>query len=104
MDIQVNESGNTAFVKVIGKIKGNTFMTLNNCLEKFKSAANICNIVLDFNNVPFIDSSGIGGLVYINKILKKNNKKLIFDPLPKHIKSLFMDCSLDYWCDIPGLA
>jgi anti-sigma B factor antagonist len=47
------------------------------------------NIILDFSNVDFIDSSILSALVYLYKLCQKENKKLFLVNLSKKLLNIF---------------
>ena len=45
-------------------------------------------VILDFSEVPFIDSSGLGALVGANIAMQKNNRKLALAGMNVQVKAL----------------
>ena len=52
------------------------------------------NVVIDFSNVDYIDSSGVGVLIIISKELKKTNKSLRLINLSDRISKILELSSL----------
>lgn len=92
MEITTKEVGNVAIVKVSGRIENVNAVNLCKLLEGFNDT-NVSQVVLNISEVEFIDSSGLGGLIYSNQILKKKNKTLALAGMIDTIKDLFRDCS-----------
>lgn len=51
--------------------------------------SNIKEITIDFENVDYINSAGIGGIISIYKALIENNRDLFLVKLKPHIYSVF---------------
>ncbi|HOF13495.1 MAG TPA: STAS domain-containing protein [Spirochaetota bacterium] len=75
MEINLEKKGNTIDIKVKGDIE---MMTIKEFKEKLLSIGeeNDIDITLDLSEVDYIDSSGVGVLISLNKIQKKKGKKL----------------------------
>jgi anti-anti-sigma factor len=66
--------------------------TFSNQLEAIKNTdeyAKLHDIVLDLAKLEFMDSSGIGKLVYLQKEMQKDDKKLYIKNIPDNIKQVF---------------
>lgn len=66
--------------------------TFSEQLEAVKNTdeyANRHNIVLDLAKLEFMDSSGIGKLVYLQKEMQKDGKDLYIKNIPDKIKQVF---------------
>lgn len=65
--------------------------------EEVKSAyeENKLNIILDCKNLEYMDSTGLGSLIYILKIVSEDNKKISIKNLSKQILKLFKITKLD---------
>ena len=75
MEINLEQKGNIIDIKVKGDIE---MMTIKEFKEKLLSIGeeNDIDITLDLSEVDYIDSSGVGVLISLNKIQKKKGKKL----------------------------
>ncbi len=60
MDIKLELIGTTLVAKIDGEIDHHTAATLKSELDRELNMHNILNLVLDFDRVTFMDSSGIG--------------------------------------------
>ncbi|MBO5955877.1 MAG: anti-sigma F factor antagonist [Clostridia bacterium] len=63
MEINLENIGTTLVVKIKGEIDHHTAPVLREALDREIALHNIQNIVLDFDGVTFMDSSGIGVIV-----------------------------------------
>ena len=63
MDIKMENIGTTLVVKVAGEIDHHTAPELKDEIDREINLRNIINLVLDFDGVSFMDSSGIGVLI-----------------------------------------
>jgi anti-anti-sigma factor len=88
MDIQVEPIDNRRIVHINGKI------TLEHC-PQLQSRLNsileedVSEIVIDFNNVPFIDSSGIGELLSLFKQMRERKGGVTLINPNNKLRSLF---------------
>jgi anti-anti-sigma factor len=63
-------------VSIRGDMAGTATVHLQRAIDKLvKRTAG--HITLDMSNVHYIDSCGLGGLIYINTVLKKYQKKFV---------------------------
>ncbi len=60
MDIKLENIGTTLVVKIEGEIDHHTAPMLREKVDRELNSKNIVNLVLDFDGVSFMDSSGIG--------------------------------------------
>lgn len=63
MQIKMEKIGTTLVVKVTGEIDHHTSAELREEVDREIGLRNIVNLVLDFDGVPFMDSSGIGVII-----------------------------------------
>ncbi len=83
MELYSDKKNNT--VKIKGEIDLNNSKTLKKEIQKIDSN----NIVLDFSEVSYLDSSGIGVLISIHKDLQSKSGSLEIINLDKKMKELF---------------
>lgn len=85
--------------KCIIQIHGNLVLDDTKSVRKyvnpFLTNKKILGIVLNFKNVNFIDSSGIGLIVSIFKVLQKRNLKLVLSHLNTKNLEIFQITRLD---------
>ena len=60
MDIKLENIGTTLVVKIEGEIDHHTAPMLREKVDRELDSKNIVNLILDFDGVNFMDSSGIG--------------------------------------------
>ncbi len=63
MDIKLEAIGTTLVVKIDGEIDHHTAKMFREKIDRELNLKNIINLVLDFDGVTFMDSSGIGAVV-----------------------------------------
>lgn len=83
MEISLDKNNNV--MKIKGEIDLNNSKKLK---EEIKKMGNN-NIVLDFNEVTYLDSAGIGALISIHKDLQSKSGSLEIINIDKKIKELF---------------
>ncbi len=94
MKFEMKTEGDTKTFQVIGSLKGVYAVKLSKALEDLQRST--CkNIIIDLSRVEYIDSGGLGGLIYAQILLKKHNKQIILSAPHKCIKKLFRDCHFE---------
>ena len=101
MDIQTEYIGTTLIVKLKGEIDQSCAARLRIEIDRKIQENHIKNLVLDFGNVSFMDSSGIGVILGRYKQIKAlGGKTMIIRPQPQVDKVLelsglkkLMDCN-----------
>lgn len=74
--------------------------------SKFKEEAleiynkNKLDIIIDGKELEYLDSTGLGSLIYLLKILKNDEKKIIIKNLSSSIEKLFVITKLDEMFEI----
>lgn len=101
MKIDMESIGTTLIVKLSGEIDHHTSAELKNEVDREISRRNIVNLVLDFDEVTFMDSSGIGVIAgRYKQIQARGGKTMIIRVKPQVDKILeisglkkILDCS-----------
>ncbi len=101
MEIKLENIGTTLVAKLTGEIDHHTAPGLRETLDREIELNNITNIVLDFDGVTFMDSSGIGMIVgRYKQISARGGKVMIIRVKPQVDKILeisglkkLLDCS-----------
>ncbi len=89
MQIKMENIGTTLVVKVSGEIDHHTSAELREEMDREISLRNIVNLVLDFDGVPFMDSSGIGVIIgRYKQIQARGGKTMIIRVQPQVDKIL----------------
>lgn len=83
MDIQVVSDADRRIVQINGKITFEHCPTLQSHLDRVIDEG-VREVVVDFKGVPFIDSSGIGEILRLFKLVSKRKGRLVLiNPNPK---------------------
>lgn len=100
MNLQMEYIGKTLVVKLFGEIDQSCADELRGDIDREIHLGNAENLILDFGNVSFMDSSGIGVIIGRYKQIKAlGGKTMIVRPQPQVDKILelsglkkIMDC------------
>jgi anti-anti-sigma factor len=88
MDIQVESRGDRRIVHIKGKITFECCPLLQDRLNQLLGEGTV-RILIDFKEVPFIDSSGVGEVLRLFKRLKEKNGELILLNPNQKLRDLF---------------
>ena len=77
MDINLEIIGTTLVAKIDGEIDHHTAKTLKSELDREINLHKVINLVLDFDRVTFMDSSGIGVIAGRYKEIKARGGKVM---------------------------
>lgn len=84
MKIKTESIGTTLVVKIDGEIDHHTATELRDEMDREINLRNIVNLVLDFDGVSFMDSSGIGVIVgRYKKIRARGGKTMLIRVKPQ---------------------
>jgi len=88
MDIQVESRGDRKIVRIRGKI---TFEHCPVLQAEFDKALNggVSEVVIDFKEVPFIDSSGIGEILRVFRLVRERHGETVLINPNKKLRDLF---------------
>lgn len=70
--------------------------------EKVNSVQGIKKIIVNCENLSYIDSTGLGAFISIYKHIKEKGEKLVITGLKPHIKKIFLITDLDKVFEIEG--
>ena len=70
--------------------------------EKVNSVQGIKKIIVNCENLSYIDSTGLGAFISIYKNIKEKGEKLVITGLKPHIKKIFLITDLDKVFEIEG--
>jgi anti-anti-sigma factor len=90
MDIQVESRDKRRIVRITGKITFENCPALQDSLDSIIADVDIKEIVVDFKNVPFIDSSGVGEVLRLFKRMKENGGQIVLMNPNKKLLDLFL--------------
>jgi anti-anti-sigma factor len=89
MDIQVESQGSSRIVRIKGKITFESCPELQRCLDSI-STEGVREVRIDFKEVPFIDSSGVGEVLRLFKRLKDSGGDVLLVNPNKKLRDLFL--------------
>jgi len=92
--IELEKNDEICKISVEGEMDINTYKKVKDKLNAIIDEGSI-DIELDFKNLSYIDSTGIGVLIGILKKLKKNEQSLVIKNARDNIKRLFSITGLD---------
>jgi len=94
MRLRIRKVKSTPILEVGGEVTCKNINKITSKLNALRKGDSKI-IAIDLNRTTFIDSSGLGALVYIWRVLEEEHRQLvIFDPLDT-IKDIFEDTSLN---------
>jgi len=78
--------GNSRVIHISGEIDLYNAADMKQIIDEI--CPGVINIILNFHDVSYIDSSGIGSLLYIQRISAQKGIKVIFTELSEAVKNL----------------
>lgn len=106
LEIKLNIRKNTVLASLFGELDHHTAKEVKNLIEEVIKNRNVKNLIFDFSNLTFMDSSGIGVIVGRYKLItslggriaitgaKNNVEKLLYMSGINKIIEIF-DCTDD---------
>jgi anti-anti-sigma factor len=88
MDIQVESRGDRRIVRIKGKITFEHCPAFQSELEPVV-AVGVREVVIDFKDVPFMDSSGIGEILRLFKLMREREGSLVLINPNQKLRNLF---------------
>lgn len=88
MDIQVDSRGKQRIVRIEGKVTFESCPVFQNHLEAIMDEG-VDEVVIDFSNVPFIDSSGIGEILRLFKHMREVGGEVVLMNPNRKLRDLF---------------
>ena len=101
MDIQVDSRGDRRIVRIQGKITFEHCAALQARFDPILEPS-VREIVIDFKDVPFMDSSGIGELLRLFKLLRDRNGRLVLINPNSKLNGLFSMYRFEKFMTIRG--
>lgn len=89
MNIKCNKINRTLFVELNGEIDHHFTENIREEIDRQFKNLNCTNIALNFENVSFMDSSGIGMIIGRYKISKEKNGQTVAYGLKGNAKRIF---------------
>ncbi len=96
--LNVDKKDNLCIIRFSGELTLETVEKMKSETEEYLSKEDCPVLVMDLSKTHFLDSSGIGFLVYLNNKNKKENKTFyILSPSPQVKKTLSLVKLIDYF-------
>ncbi|MBQ3573209.1 MAG: anti-sigma factor antagonist [Clostridia bacterium] len=95
MEMRLEYLGSTLVAKLEGEIDQSCAGEIRERLDKDINLHGIINLIMDFDKVSFMDSSGIGMLIGRYKLIKARGGKLMIVRVAPHVKKVM---------DVAGLS
>jgi anti-sigma B factor antagonist len=99
MDIQVESNGDRRIVRIKGKVTFEYCPALQHRLDSILDGG-VRQVIIDFKEVPFIDSSGIGEVLRLFKRMRDTSSELILINPNHKLRDLFSMYRFDQFMKI----
>ncbi|MCZ7409024.1 STAS domain-containing protein [Parvimonas micra] len=99
LKVDLKKDGELLFVNLQGDLDINSNKEFK---EKVNSVQGIKKIIVNCENLSYIDSTGLGAFISIYKNIKEKGEKLVITGLKPHIKKIFLITDLDKVFEIEG--
>ena len=99
LKVDLKKDGELLFVDLQGDLDINSNKEFK---EKVNSVQGIKKIIVNCENLSYIDSTGLGDFISIYKHIKEKGEKLVITGLKPHIKKIFLITDLDKVFEIEG--
>ncbi|AIZ35895.1 STAS domain-containing protein [Parvimonas micra] len=99
LKVDLKKDGELLFVDLQGDLDINSNKEFK---EKVNSVQGVKKIIVNCENLSYIDSTGLGAFISIYKNIKEKGEKLVITGLKPHIKKIFLITDLDKVFEIEG--
>ena len=99
LKVDLKKDGELLFVDLQGDLDINSNKEFK---EKVNSVQGVKKIIVNCENLSYIDSTGLGAFISIYKNIKEKGEKLVITGLKPHIKKIFFITDLDKVFEIEG--
>ena len=99
LKVDLKKEGELLFVDLQGDLDINSNKEFK---EKVNSVQGVKKIIVNCENLSYIDSTGLGAFISIYKHIKEKGEKLVITGLKPHIKKIFLITDLDKVFEIEG--
>jgi anti-anti-sigma factor len=89
MDVQVEARGDRRIVRIRDKVTFERCPQLQSRLDPILEEGGVREIVIDFREVPFIDSSGVGEILRLFKLVRERKGELVLINPNRKLRELF---------------
>jgi len=90
MNIQVDSQGNRRIVRVKGKITFEHCPIFQSRFDSIVAEKDVREVAIDFSQVPFIDSSGVGEVLRLFKKMREINGEVVLMNPNRKLRNLFL--------------
>ena len=94
MEITTRENDSIVVFLVSGEITGVNIIRLSKTVESILGS-HYKKVILDLTDVNSVDSCGLGGIIYANALLNKEEKTMVLAAPEGIVKQLLLNCALD---------
>jgi stage II sporulation protein AA (anti-sigma F factor antagonist) len=95
MNIEISSKGRNLIVQISGDIDHHTVEEIKAKIEKEFTRTNCKNLIFDFTNLEFMDSSGIGMIIGRYKVIEKKGGQVVVSSINENPKRLIKLSGLD---------
>lgn len=99
LKVDLKKDGELLFVDLQGDLDINSNKEFK---EKVNSVQGVKKIIVNCENLSYIDSTGLDAFISIYKNIKEKGEKLVITGLKPHIKKIFLITDLDKVFEIEG--
>ena len=99
LKVDLKKDGELLFVDLQGDLDINSNKEFK---EKVNSVQGVKKIIVNCENLSYIDSTGLGAFISIYKHIKEKGEKIVITGLKPHIKKIFLITDLDKVFEIEG--
>lgn len=99
LKVDLKKDGELLFVDLQGDLDINSNKEFK---EKVNSVQGVKKIIVNCENLSYIDSTGLGAFISIYKHIKEKGEKLVITGLKPHIRKIFLITDLDKVFEIEG--
>lgn len=92
LKVDLRKEEETLFVDLQGDLDISSNKELK---EKVNSAQGVKKIIINCENLSYVDSTGLGAFISIYKHIKEKGEGLVIRGLKPHIKKIFLITDLD---------
>lgn len=92
LKVDLRKEEETLFVDLQGDLDINSNKELK---EKVNSVEGVKKIIINCENLSYVDSTGLGAFISIYKHIKEKGEGLVIRGLKPHIKKIFLITDLD---------
>ena len=100
MNIQVESQDNRRILRIDGKITFEHCPAFQKHLDAVSAEEGVTEVVIDFRQVPFIDSSGVGEILRLFKRMREADGEVVLINPNKKLHDLFLMYRFDRFMKI----